>query len=83
MSVTGFDNVRLSEFCYPALTTVHIPLEQIGLIVCESLISKSGQWAEAGDALRLAEAHIERVAVLDRRPFNRLTELPPGAVNAK
>jgi LacI family transcriptional regulator len=25
ISVTGFDNVKLSEFCYPALTTVHIP----------------------------------------------------------
>ena len=27
VSVTGFDNVKLSEFCYPALTTVHIPRE--------------------------------------------------------
>src|ERR1035438_178419 len=27
ISVTGFDNVKLSEFCYPALTTVHIPRE--------------------------------------------------------
>jgi len=25
ISVTGFDNVKLSEFCFPALTTVHIP----------------------------------------------------------
>jgi len=24
VSVTGFDNVKLSEFCYPALTTVHM-----------------------------------------------------------
>src|SRR5580700_1802226 len=30
MSVTGFDNVKLSEFCYPSLTTVHIPRERIG-----------------------------------------------------
>jgi DNA-binding LacI/PurR family transcriptional regulator len=47
MSVTGFDNVKLSEFCYPALTTVHIPREQIGHIICESLMSKSGKWAAA------------------------------------
>ena len=40
MSVTGFDNIKLSEFCYPALTTVHIPRERIGHIICESLISK-------------------------------------------
>jgi DNA-binding LacI/PurR family transcriptional regulator len=38
ISVTGFDNVKLSEFCYPALTTVHIPRERIGHIVCERLI---------------------------------------------
>jgi LacI family transcriptional regulator len=38
VSVTGFDNVKLSEFCYPALTTVHIPRERIGHIICEMLI---------------------------------------------
>ena len=38
MSVTGFDNVKLSEFSYPALTTVHIPRERIGHIICERLI---------------------------------------------
>ena len=37
MSVTGFDNVKLSEFCYPALTTVHIPRDRIGRIVFERL----------------------------------------------
>ncbi|HKE29800.1 MAG TPA: LacI family DNA-binding transcriptional regulator [Bryobacteraceae bacterium] len=39
VSVTGFDNVKLSEFCYPALTTVHIPRERIGHIICERLVS--------------------------------------------
>ena len=39
VSVTGFDNVKLSQFCYPALTTVHIPRDQIGKIICDSLIS--------------------------------------------
>ncbi len=38
ISVTGFDNVRLSQFCYPALTTVHIPRDQIGQNICEVLI---------------------------------------------
>jgi len=33
ISVTGFDNIKLSEFCYPALTTVHIPRERIGQIL--------------------------------------------------
>ena len=39
VSVTGFDNVKLAQFCYPALTSVHIPRDQIGEIICTSLIS--------------------------------------------
>jgi DNA-binding LacI/PurR family transcriptional regulator len=47
VSVTGFDNIRLSEFCHPALTTVHIPREQIGRLACEALLtSASGSKAE-------------------------------------
>jgi LacI family transcriptional regulator len=38
MSVTGFDNIRLAEFCSPALTTAHIPREQIGQIIFQSLV---------------------------------------------
>ena len=40
VSVTGFDNVKLSEFCYPALTTVHIPRDRIGHIIFERLAPK-------------------------------------------
>ncbi len=42
ISVTGFDNVKLSEFCYPALTTVHIPRDRIGHLVFERLTAGSG-----------------------------------------
>src|SRR5579872_1129997 len=45
ISVTGFDNVKLSEFCYPALTTVHIPRERIGHIICDHLMPKPGKTA--------------------------------------
>src|SRR5436305_9215194 len=47
VSVTGFDNVKLSEFCYPALTTVHIPRDRIGHIISDCLIPKPGK-APAG-----------------------------------
>jgi len=47
ISVTGFDNVKLSEFCYPALTTVHIPRDRIGHLICESLLAKSENMAVA------------------------------------
>jgi LacI family transcriptional regulator len=40
VSVTGFDNVNLAQFCHPALTTVHIPRDQIGRTICESLMDR-------------------------------------------
>src|SRR5215467_2183627 len=43
ISVTGFDNVKLSEFCYPALTTVHIPRDRIGHIVFDCLAPGGGK----------------------------------------
>jgi DNA-binding LacI/PurR family transcriptional regulator len=46
VSVTGFDNIKLSEFCFPALTTVHIPRERIGHSVFQSLVPNSERPAE-------------------------------------
>jgi DNA-binding LacI/PurR family transcriptional regulator len=41
VSVTGFDNVKLSEFCCPALTTVHIPRDTIGHLISRILLPDS------------------------------------------
>ncbi|AMY11939.1 Degradation activator [Luteitalea pratensis] len=38
VSVTGFDNVTLSQYAVPALTTVDIPREQIGRTIVECLM---------------------------------------------
>jgi DNA-binding LacI/PurR family transcriptional regulator len=35
--VTGFDDIELAQFCQPALTTVHIPRDEIGHTVFDSL----------------------------------------------
>ena len=43
ISVTGYDNIKLSEFCYPELTTVDIPRVKIGHIVFESLAGAPGR----------------------------------------
>ncbi len=48
VSVTGFDNIRLSEYCYPALTTVHIPRDQIGHLCFEALVPESLQGSVPG-----------------------------------
>jgi LacI family transcriptional regulator len=42
VSVTGFDNIKLSEFSVPALTTVHIPRQEIGHMALECLAPSSG-----------------------------------------
>lgn len=41
VSVTGFDNVNLAQFCHPALTTVHIPRDQIGRTICDCLMNRA------------------------------------------
>ena len=46
VSVTGFDNVTLAQFCYPALTTVHIPRDQIGRTICECLMNRESPLRE-------------------------------------
>jgi LacI family transcriptional regulator len=38
VSVTGFDNVALAQFSMPTLTTVHIPRDQIGRVICDCLM---------------------------------------------
>ena len=40
VSVAGFDNISLSEVIHPALTTLHIPRDQIGRQIFESLTSQ-------------------------------------------
>jgi DNA-binding LacI/PurR family transcriptional regulator len=39
VSVTGFDNVTLAQFAVPALTTMHVPRDEIGRTICQCLLS--------------------------------------------
>ncbi len=38
VSVTGFDNITMSEFCCPSLTTIHIPRAEIGRLAVAGLL---------------------------------------------
>jgi LacI family transcriptional regulator len=51
VSVTGVDNIRMSEFCYPALTTVHVPRDRIGHIAFEKLTSAMEKPAALGSEI--------------------------------
>lgn len=46
VSVTGFDNIKLAQYCFPALTSVHIPRDQIGQIICDALIGQPNAMPE-------------------------------------
>jgi DNA-binding LacI/PurR family transcriptional regulator len=48
VSVTGFDNIKLSEFSYPPLTTLHIPRERIGHLAFGMLVPESSRDKPAG-----------------------------------
>jgi DNA-binding LacI/PurR family transcriptional regulator len=48
VSVTGFDNIKLSEFCCPPLTTIHIPRDRIGHLAFETLAPESAKAKSAG-----------------------------------
>ncbi len=41
VSVTGFDNIGLSEYVYPPLTTVNIPRERIGQLAFSVLVPEA------------------------------------------
>jgi len=38
IAITGFDDIPMSEYAHPSLTTLHQPLYEIGGMVCEMLI---------------------------------------------
>lgn len=40
ISVTGFDDIRMSAFTYPALTTIRLPREQIARIAFQALFER-------------------------------------------
>jgi hypothetical protein len=52
VSVIGFDDMRQSAFASPSLTTVHLPLYEVGLAACERLIDRvRGKQVPAAEVL--------------------------------
>jgi LacI family transcriptional regulator len=42
VSVVGYDDIHLSQFTFPALTTVNVPRDRIGHSVCAALLPERG-----------------------------------------
>lgn len=51
VSVTGFDNIALAEFAEPPLTTVDVPREAIGRLICDALLSAPGAPAAGAEVV--------------------------------
>ena len=67
VSVTGFDNIQLSEYCFPPLTTVHIPRDRIGHLVFEALAPKSDDTENEGREIVVEPELILRQSVAKAR----------------
>lgn len=48
VSLTGFDNILLSEFCDPPLTTVHVPRDVVGKLAFEILVPDQASSSQTG-----------------------------------
>jgi LacI family transcriptional regulator len=49
ISVTGVDNIKLAEFSFPALTTVHVPRDRIGRMIFEKLMGGAEQQGQGSE----------------------------------
>jgi DNA-binding LacI/PurR family transcriptional regulator len=66
VSVVGFDDLRHAAFVTPTLTTVHLPLYEVGALACERLIER---------------AHGKTDRVAERLPTHLVVRESTGMVN--
>jgi LacI family transcriptional regulator len=67
VSVTGYDNITLSEFACPPLTTIDVPRSQIGRMAFEALVTGDGELQPGA-----------RTFVIDPELLVRESTAPPG-----
>jgi DNA-binding LacI/PurR family transcriptional regulator len=51
VSVTGHDNINLSDFLFPALTTLAVPRDRIGRLAFRTLVQEGGDSVSPGSEL--------------------------------
>lgn len=78
ISVTGFDNITLSEFCSPSLTTVHIPRDRIGHILFTTLAPEEEEGDSAGKEIVIDPEFLVRESSGPARWVDRASECSGG-----
>ena len=74
ISVIGFDDLQQSAYVWPSLTTVHLPLYEVGSLACERLIERIH-----GATNRIAETLKTHLVVRESTAMARTFEsLTPG-----
>jgi DNA-binding LacI/PurR family transcriptional regulator len=68
VSVTGFDNIRLAEYCEPSLTTVHIPRDEIGKMAFAALIPHKEQPNLSGQEIVIEPEVVLRASTAKAKP---------------
>jgi DNA-binding LacI/PurR family transcriptional regulator len=68
ISVIGFDDLQHAAFINPSLTTVHLPLYQVGVLSCEKLLERV-----RGRAEKVAETLSTHLVVRDSTAMARST----------
>jgi len=72
VSVTGFDNITLAEYAFPALTTADIPRQEIGRLIVESLIAGGDRGRRRGGEIVIQPELIVRGSTAPRAAGTRL-----------
>lgn len=70
ISVMGFDNIDVSRYCSPALTTIGVSVEQIARLALDSLEASRQADAMTGYAIRT------RVGIVERGSVGNLNSVP-------
>jgi len=85
ISITGFDNIPMSDYSHPPLTTVNQPIYQIGSMVCQMLIKRIRGEMQEPEQVLLTPSLIVRQSCgpAPGQPLRRPEESGPAAPTRK
>jgi LacI family transcriptional regulator len=80
ISIVGMDDMRDAAFTNPALTTIHMPLYQVGVLACEKLIHRIQGDTEPVRAVLGTHLKVRNSTAMARDSVGNSAERRPPAV---